>query len=462
MLKRIISLVMVLMILLGVCACSSSNETKDTKNIKDKKTLSIALLYNERLTEIAISKFEAEHPNIKVEVKDYEGAFSDAKLSSSTVEDEHNRCKQAQENYKKTINTALMAGNGPDIIDTSVSILPYRKLAEKNVLANMSELIKNDKNFDISNYQQNLLNACKYKDNLYIMPINFSIINTLGMNKNTMNKEGIKIDSNKWTWEEFFNIAKKINKDINRDGKIDQYALPKMLARELFQYIYINENFIDYDNKTAKFDSKEFIELLKFVKDFPTETVCSPTMGRTELNERTDPGTIGFIPVELQGYSNFSYNQAVFNGEVEYLNMPLYNGKRNAKSFELYRSFAINEKSELKEEAWEFIKVLLCDEVQTSADNHGFPVNLFALSEQAGLDLGNNSNFYEGRNVKALTLSDVDMINKMMGEIETIDYSEDKADKIVVNGADEFFTGKKTAEEAAKQIQNKINIYLGE
>ena len=460
--KRIISLVMVLMILVGVCACSSEENSKDTKNNKDKKILYISLLYNEGLIESAINKFQAAHPNIKVEVKDYEGAFSAEKLKSSTAEDEYNRSKQAQENYRKSVSTELMAGKGPDIIDTTISILPYRELAEKNVLANMSKLIKNDKNFDIGNYQQDLLNACKYKDNLYIMPISFSIINTLGMNKSIINKEGLKFDSSRWTWEDFFDIAQKIKKDTNGDGKADQYALPKMTARELLNYIYVNDNFIDYDNKTAKFNSKEFIELLNFVKSFPTDLVCSPVMDRTELHKKADPGTIGFIPAELQDYSSLSYNQAVFNEEVEYLDMPLYNGKRNAKSFELYRSFAINEKSELKEEAWEFIKVLLSDELQSSPDNHGFPVNLFALQEQANLGLTSSNNYYEGRNVKPLKLEDIDMINKMMGEIKAVNYSESNADKIVFDGADEFFSGKKTAEEAANQIQNKINIYLGE
>ncbi len=461
MLKRIIGLVTVLLILLGICACSSSEEAiKDSKNLKNKKTLSIALLYSDRLLENTITKFEAAHPDIKIEAKDYEGAFSSEKLSSSTVEEESNRSRQAQESYMKAINTGLMAGNGPDIIDTLT--LPYKKIADKNVLVNMSELIKNDKNFDISKYQQSLLNSCKYNGNLYIMPINFYITNLFGINKNIMIKEGINIDSTKWTWEDFFDIAQKIKKDINGDGKLDQYALPKMSAKEIFNYIYDNRNFINYDNHTSNFDCIEFIELLNFAKDFPTETVCSPTMDITKLHKKTDPGTIGFIPVDFMGYASFVYDQALFNGEVEYLNMPLYNGKRNPKSFIPYRSFAINRKSGLKVEAWEFIKLLLSDEVQNRADMQGFPVNSFALQEDANRFIGDNNNFYEGRNVKALTLSDVDRINKMISEIKTAAYVDNKAEKIVSEGAKEFFSGKKTAEEAAKQIQNKINIYLGE
>jgi len=68
----------------------------------------------------------------------------------------------------------------------------------------------------------------------------------------------------------------------------------------------------------------------------------------------------------------------------------------------------------------------------------------------------------QGRKVKPLTQADVDMVNKMIGGLKTISYSDTQADEIVYDGVKEFFSLKKTAEEAAKLIQNKMNIYLGE
>ena len=52
-------------------------------------------------------------------------------------------------------------------------------------------------------------------------------------------------------------------------------------------YIYANEypNFIDLDKKTAKFDSREFIELLNFSKNFSKKNICSPTMDTQKLYE---------------------------------------------------------------------------------------------------------------------------------------------------------------------------------
>jgi len=436
---------------------------KDQRKPKNQKTLTIAIRYSERFLEVAISKFQKEHPDIKVEIKDYKAAYMSS--GGELAEDENTRAQKAIEDYQKVNSTELMAGKGADIIE--IGELPYKKFADKNVLANLSEMIKNDSSFDINKYHQGLLNACKYKDNLYIMPINFGFT-TFGVNKNIIDKEGLNIDSTKWTWKEFLSKAQKITKDKNGDGKPDQYALLKMTTEEIFDYIFACEypNFIDFDKKTANFDSPQFIEILNFSKDFLAKKVCSPTLDIAELYKMTDPGTIGFMPQYFPDYLNITLAQAINNGEVVFLDMPTYSGKRAPKPFYIGLAFSINNNSEMKAEAWKFMKFLLSDEIQSNVDMYQFAVNLDSLKEQAKRGLTQNYMYKsykdQGRNVKPLTQADIDLVDKMMGELKTIKYSESKADKIVADGAKEFFSGKKTAEEAAKQIQNKMNIYLGE
>jgi len=437
---------------------------KDGQKPKNQKTLTIRLKGSERSMEAAISKFQKKHPEIKVEVKDF---LSEMVTSAESLDEAETSLAQNAENYQKVISTELMAGKGADIIE--MRDLPYKKFVDKNVLVNMSKLIKNDKSFDLNKYHQGILNTCKYKDSLYIVPINFSFT-PLMANKSIMNKEGLNIDSTKWTWKEFLSIAQKITKDKNGDGKPDQYALPKMSTEQIFRYIYAGEypNFIDFDRKTANFDSKEFIEILNFVKDFSAKNVCSPTLDMLELSTSkvTDPGTIGFIQDYFISYPSINKAQSIFNGEVEFLDMPSYSGKRNPKSFLLGQTFSINNNSEMKTEAWEFIKWLLSDEIQSNPEMYFSAVNINAQKEKAKRELERNDRykFYkdQGRNVKPLTQADVDLVDKMIGEFKTITYSDPQANKIVNEGAKEFFSGKKTAEEAAKQIQNKMNIYLGE
>ena len=108
----------------------------------------------------------------------------------------------------------------------------------------------------------------------------------------------------------------------------------------------------------------------------------------------------------LSSYQSITMDQSLVNGEVEYLDMPTYSGKRNPKSFIPGRTFSINNNSKMKAEAWEFIKLLLSDEVQSSTDMYYFAVNLNSLKGQAKLQLSRDYMYdmykKQGRNVKPL------------------------------------------------------------
>ncbi len=463
MIKRIISILMAVLMIFGTSACSDGGKEKVDDSSKDnQKALTVAVRYTEEYMEAAVRKFQGEHPDIKVEVKGYSAATI-ATSDKGVEEAEVKRAKKAEEDYRKIISTELMSGDGADIID--ITSLSYRKFIDKDVLANMSELIKSDSSFDLSMYQRNILDACKYKDNLYMMPLNFSFRSFLA-NKNIIKKENLNIDSNKWTWEEFLAIAQQITKDTNGDGKPDQYAFPKMAAENIFKAIYIKEgaSFVDYSKKAAKFDSKEFIELFNFARDFASKKVCSPTVDMSKIYQFTDPGSLGFIINYVESYNAIELNQAMVNGEAEILHMPSYSGDINPEVFEPGTTFAINNNSELKTEAWEFIKILLSDEIQSLDKIHQFPLNLKAQEEQAKKVMERDSDFYKqkGRDVKPVTQADIDIVNKFIGELKTIPYTDATTDQIVYEGAEEFFSGKKSAEEAAKLIQSKVDIYLGE
>lgn len=437
---------------------------KDQKKKENQKTLTVALRYSERYMEAAISKFQKTYPDVKVEVKDYAAAV----MSSSADgpgEDEINRAQKAEEDFQKNISTELMAGKGSDIIE--VSGLPYKKFIDKNTLVNLSEIIKNDQNFDMNKYKQNILKAFKYKDSMYIMPVNFSFT-SLGVSKNIKEKEGLKIDSSKWTWKDFLSVAQQVTKDKNGDGKPDQYALPKMTPEEIFSFIFEDEygKFIDYDKKTSNFDSKEFTDILTFAKEFADKGVCSPKLDNSEMYKMLDPGTIGFINCYISTYQGIIMSQALLNSEIEFLDRPTFGGTKPKMSLIPGRVFAINNNSKLKTEAWDFIKLLISDEIQSNDQMYQFPINSDSLNKKAKNEMTQNYMYKaykdQGRNVSQLTQTHVDLINKMIDQLELSPYSEPQAAKIVSDGVKEFFSGKKTAEETAKYIQNKMNIYLGE
>ena len=44
------------------------------------------------------------------------------------------------------------------------------------------------------------------------------------VNKTLLQKEGIKVPDNDWTWDDFYGICKAIVKDSDGDGQMDQFG----------------------------------------------------------------------------------------------------------------------------------------------------------------------------------------------------------------------------------------------
>jgi|GEM_PF-939304 len=438
--------------------------SQEKANTADKKTLTIYTRYSEKFLESAIAQFQKKHPDIKIDLKDFTAAI----ISTSEEgpgDSEINRAQKAEEDFRKLVATELMSGKGPDIVE--MDGLPYKKYAESNTLANLSEMIEKDKSFDIKNYKQNIIDAFRYKGDLFVMPINFGF-SPFVANKTILEKEGIKIDDSKWTWKDFLEIAQKITRDTDGDGKPDQYAMEKMSPEDIFGMIFDTEynNFINLENRTCNFDSPEFINLLKFVREFSEKGVTSPKLDISELYKMLDPGTIGFVKDYFGNYQSLIAAQSLMNGEVVFFNLPSYSDKSASKMFYSSKTYAINNNSKLKEEAWEFIKLLLSDEIQGRDDMFSFPININALDKKAKSEIEKNymykANKDRGRKVRALNEDDVKLINKMIDELEFLPYGDEQVSQIIDEGVKDFLSGKKTAEETAKLIQSKVSIYLNE
>ncbi|RCX14805.1 ABC-type glycerol-3-phosphate transport system substrate-binding protein [Anaerobacterium chartisolvens] len=429
------------------------------KKSSEQKVLTLAVKFSDRVLESAVSRFQREHPDIRLDVKDYKASWT------GSGKDEDQRVQKALEDYR-SINTAgLMSGAGADIID--ISGLPYRKYIDVNSLADINGMIAQDKSFNISDYSPNIFNACKYNGGLYIVPVTFTF-NMLSASKSILKNEAVSVDDSSWTWQDFISIAQKITVDKDGDGTPDQYALPKMNGRELFSYIYNMEyyKFVDYDKKTAAFDSGEFAELLDFAHGFSKRGLSSPEIDSSKLWEMGDSGTIAFTAQYIADYYNLIYARAISNGEVELLRYPSFTGTSGSLIFTPGKAFAINNNSQLKAEAWEFIKLLLSEDIQSSSELYENPVNIRAQKAKAKTAIEESESIREmlksqyGRDIAPLSQQDIDTMDKIISELSVFPYSDPEVDKIISDEIDEFFSGGKTAGETAKLIQSRVTEYL--
>ncbi|MDR1836552.1 MAG: extracellular solute-binding protein [Treponema sp.] len=82
-----------------------------------------------------------------------------------------------------------------------------------------------------------------------------------------------------WTWDRFFEISKQLTRDVNNDGIIDYYAMPRDLSTEILDALVSSNgaNYVDRDARTGRLVNAtgrpEFAEAINFFMRLKNEGV---------------------------------------------------------------------------------------------------------------------------------------------------------------------------------------------
>lgn len=155
-------------------------------------------------TKTMMKRFEAENPGIKVNIMQV--AWNEAPHKFLTM---------------------TAAGKPPDVLSMGMS---QWDIASKNCFVDLYPYIRAHK-IDMSLYHEQSIEAYEYASGkkLYGFPFGVNALQ-LFYNRSIFDKAGLTYptddwEDKSWTWEAFLEVAKKITRDTNNDGKIDQYGI---------------------------------------------------------------------------------------------------------------------------------------------------------------------------------------------------------------------------------------------
>ena len=300
-------------------------------------TLTIYSLSESDSIRQAVVEFQREHRNVKVE---YRAMMSEN--SSATKED-----------CIKTLNTELLAGKGPDLIVTDG--LPFASYIEKGVLADLSELSGALVNEGM--ITENIMEAVKGEQGVYYIPTRINVPIWIGTEKALQATGSIE------------ELAA-----ASAQAKTPYFGVENYDYMQLFQCLY----YLYGGQLTEDGGSREQI------KNFLQAYVTLAKQSGTEDGENSH--------IALSVINSLCGN----NGEIGYFNVPDMTSLmipekimrdsglgyiRAKESFKPVISLAVNQASEQKELAGEFIKKLLCESIQ-DADLDGIPVNPTSLEKK--------------------------------------------------------------------------------
>lgn len=424
--------------------------------LPQKTHLTLATVSSGMSTQNAVLKFNRASDSYHIDVIDYYTL-----VGTGSIEDAYTK-----------FTAELMAGNLPDLLD--LGDLDYKRFAERGILEDLYPYIDADKDLSRDDFFENVLGAYEVDGKLYAAVAYFVIATLQGASS-------VVGDTPGWTYDEYYAALASMPEGCEGldAGVTQEVMLETCLAIDLDRYI-------DWSTGQCSFDSDNFKALLEFAKTFPSAESLEgyePSAEDSALS-RISQGKQMLQTVSLGAfYEDGSHN--VFGGNSTYIGFPNATGDCGSVMMGS-ESFGMTSACKDKDGAWQFLRMVLSEDYQLNSDV--FPVNKAAFNtlldeaKEIKYERDANGNYKldeNGERIREVIGSYTDGTNyydiysgitEEFAEkiVEMVEYTtklycyDGSISDIVTEEAAAYFAGQKSADEVAKLIQSKANIYVNE
>lgn len=336
------------------------------------------------------------------------------------------------------LNLKLVSGDAPDIIDwnstawleDTPSLVLY---AKRGYLLDLEPLFASDDELSTDDFIPNILELAKGRTNgLYSMPLNFYFVTMTAPKAYVGDRMG-------WTVAELLEVAKALPEDMG----IWEYTTQSNMLDTLLR-TNIN-SFVNLTDSTCDFENQEFYDMLTLCRDyFPAEIGenDTPPAGGNLLTGQVSMGRLGQFasdvmrPLEEQGQTMIGYPGAGGNG----------------------LSIIFNDEMAIcalgqQEGAWEFLRTLYTYDFQYHSSGTMCAVRQDAFDAKEDWYLEINGSCTESESMAA---------RELVYGAKNVRTNDSPVIGLVMEEAEAFFAGDKSAEDTARLIQSRVEIYLGE
>jgi len=326
---------LVLLILAAILLAGCTGKAGD-----DRVTLRFVAWGNEKeekTLRLLIDKFEKMHPDIEVELQITPHVRVFDKLMISTA-----------------------GGRPPDV--TRVSSMWFHPCAAKGLFEDLGPFVDKDKSFGLSDfYPQAIEGWGKHKGKLYALPTDIDVA-AMYYNKDMFDKAGLAYPDWSWDWNKYLEAAKKLTKDLDGDGKIDQWGT----STDQFWQSYVFQNggkLVSDDQKRCLLNEPAAYEAIQWESDLINKHCVSPNAEEIAEVGSLKLFTMGKIGMYISGSWAAELQFKDLVKDFTYDVAPLPKGKERV-TFIGGAAYAMMSRSRHKDAAWEFIKWMAGPEYQ--------------------------------------------------------------------------------------------------
>jgi len=363
------------------------------------------------------------------------------------------------------LTTDIIAGNIPDILD--LNMLPFHQYVARGLLEDLYPLIDSDPIISRNDFIQSVLRAAESDGRLYRIFPSFSVTTVIGHPSVVGPNMG-------WNMDEFNAV---LSANPQADMPMGMW-LTKMNFLSNAVYFSIDE-YVNWDTGNVYFDTGGFAQLLEFANRFPADfdwNDFDDGMGWIGEDQLIAEGRQIMSQAWLGGFDQLRSYLMNFGGEIVFKGFPTES--RNGNSFNLGSSLAITTSCVDKDGAWEFIRSFLTADWQRNNISWQFPLNQTVFDEMVVDAMTEREDDGWGGSIDIAVPRMPTMpgfgwndplsqahINQVLALIEATtnitDYNQALM-TIIQEGAEDFFNGRGSAQDAARVIQSRATILVAE
>ena len=327
-LRHLVVLVLVLVSgILSFALWSSSHEKVLRIGVYAGSSWDVPNSRENKVLDTLIKKFEKTHPHVKVV---YESGIP-------------------KKDYADWLAEQVLKGEQPDLF--MVPENDFSMLASAGALKSLDTLLTNDER---TAFYPVAYEAGQYQGVSYALPVESNPI-MMCVNKDLLEKEGISIPESGWTLADFYEICKKVTKDTNGDGVVDQYGITDYT----WQQALIAYGGHLTDKSGINVDSAEMHQALAFMSKLDMLS----RHYKVTSND-FDEGRVAFYPMSLAQYRTYKpypYHVAKYSS-FSWTCIPMPTANSKVMGTQVKTSlFGMSSNTKQEKLAWEFMLLLSQD-----------------------------------------------------------------------------------------------------
>ncbi len=170
------------------------------------------------------------------------------------------------EALKQKLLASIIAGNQPDMAQAYEAWIST--LLGGEALVDLGELDPEFREEDLDDFYPVFIDDSLYLDKLYSLPFNKSVP-VIYYNRDMFRRAGLDPDLPPRTWDEFVEVSRKLTRDLDGDGKPDQWGHKFTDHATYFECLLVQNggSIIDPESGRMAFNSERGVEALSFLVD---------------------------------------------------------------------------------------------------------------------------------------------------------------------------------------------------